>query len=162
MDEWPEMIIRHLTFDIETTGLDPMKSRITCICARDSEGREFCFSENEEKAILKDFSLLFESNQIISLVSANGRDFDLPFILVRAFLNGFDYSPFQKIIEVVHFDIINDITQRKISLNNLARLYGFPMKNGNGLQAIELWKKGNIKDLINYCLEDVRLMGMAV
>jgi len=151
------MIIRHLVFDIETTGLDPVTSRITCICAKDSAGNEHLFSDKDEKKIIHDFIMLFKSNDFVSLVSANGKDFDVPFIFIRAFLNGFDNSVFKEISDTVHFDVINDISKKKVSLNNLARLYNFPIKSGNGLQAIEYWQKGEIQDLLKYCMDDVRL-----
>ena len=30
----------YIVFDIETTGLRPQESRITCICAKDSSGKK--------------------------------------------------------------------------------------------------------------------------
>lgn len=152
------MFIRHLTFDIETTGLDPINSRITCICAKTPEGEEFKFCNCEEKETIKDFLKLFDLYDIVSLVSANGKDFDIPFILDRAYILGLDFKPkVEEITNKPHFDVVNDICSKKISLNNLAKLYGFPVKTGNGLEAIKLWNEKKIDKLVNYCANDVRL-----
>jgi len=56
-----------------------------------------------------------------------------------------------------HFDIINDITSYRISLDNLARLYNFPLKSGNGFTAINLFKNDKLEELRAYCIDDVFL-----
>ena len=152
------MIHRHIVFDIETTGLNPLKDRITCICTKTDDGGECKFAGDQEKTILTDFLYLFKKDHYVSLISANGRDFDLPFIFIRCLINGINYDDeLKKLNDIVHFDVINDITDRRISLNNLARLYGFNVKTGNGLRAIELWKQQKYTELLDYCMDDVKL-----
>lgn len=148
---------RYIVFDIETTGLNPTTSKITCICAKSISGNDYKGSHTNESGLIKDFlKWVFDENCNL-LISANGKDFDIPFILVRAYLNNLLSSFGQDLIKLKHFDVINDITDKKISLNNLAKLYGFELKSGNGINAIKLFEEMKLEELMNYCMNDVLL-----
>jgi len=152
--------MKQIVFDIETTGLNPLNSRITCICAKVINGNEYTGSHTNEKGLIKDF-LKFIAEQRLTygdfLISANGKDFDLPFLFMRAFLNKIQLKDIEWINRLKHFDILSDITDKKISLNNLARIYGFELKSGNGLNAIKLFEEMKLEELMNYCMDDVKL-----
>jgi len=78
-------------------------------------------------------------------------NFDLPIIE-----NHFDYRFDNHII----FDILKEIENKrghKIGLNELAQANIGAGKNGNGLEAIELYKEGRIEELKKYCLNDVKI-----
>lgn len=148
---------KELVFDIETTGLNPLHERITCICAKVNGGNEYRGSHTNEKGLIKDFLNFLISEKADILISANGKDFDLPFIFTRAYISGIGIEEIDYLKNVEHFDIINDITDRKISLNNLARIYGFQLKSGNGFDAIKLFNEMKLDELMNYCMDDVLL-----
>jgi DNA polymerase III epsilon subunit-like protein len=149
----------YIVFDIETTGLRACESRITCICAKSSKGDWFKDAELNEVSILKNFNEWLEKRKIDKFISANGKDFDVPFILMRSYILNIPFNNdfYNLSLKKNHFDIINDITDKKISLNNLARLYGLNLKSGNGLNAIDLFNKKDFNALIHYCSNDVRL-----
>lgn len=153
-------MVKELVFDIETTGLNALNSRITCICAKVINGSEYKGSHTNEKGLIKDF-LKFVSDERLTyddfLVSANGKDFDLPFIFIRAFMNKIDLKDVEWLNNVKHFDIINDITSKKISLNNLANIFRFELKSGDGVNAIKLFEEMKLEELMNYCMDDVLL-----
>jgi len=150
--------MKEIVFDIETTGLNPLNSRITCICAKVIGGDAFYSYKNNEKELILDFIEWLKKEKVSKLISTNGRDFDLPFIFMRSFTWGFEYKDISFLKwDIKHFDLINDITNRKISLNNLARLYGFELKNGNGLKAIKLFQENRLIELKDYCMYDVLL-----
>ena len=151
---------RYMIFDIETTGLDPLFSRITCICGRFSDSRETIeLAGDDEKEILLSFIKTLQLNDKLSLrlISANGKGFDIPFIITRCYLNEIPYSEVSFLLKKNHFDIINDITDKRISLNNLARLFSLNLKTGNGFHAIQLFKDGKFLELREYCMNDVDL-----
>jgi DEAD/DEAH box helicase domain-containing protein len=78
-------------------------------------------------------------------------NFDLPLIEKH-----FNYKFDNHII----FDILKEIEEKrghKISLDELASANIGLRKNGNGLEAIKLYKEGKIEELKRYCLNDVRL-----
>ncbi|MEK9194659.1 MAG: hypothetical protein AAB884_02505, partial [Patescibacteria group bacterium] len=61
---------------------------------------------------------------------------------------------------VPHFDILEEIEKifgRRVSLGSLAEANLNIGKTGHGLEAIELYKKGEIEKLKNYCLQDVKI-----
>ena len=147
----------YIVFDIETTGLNPLDSEITCICAKTKDGNNYEGCHTNEKGLIKDFIKWVLSEKSNLLISANGKDFDIPFIFMRAFLNRIDLCDVLYLKKLEHFDIINDITDKKISLNNLAKLYGFELKSGNGINAIKLFEDRKLKELMEYCMDDVLL-----
>ena len=146
-----------ITFDIETTGLNPLYSGITCICAKVIDGNEYKGSHTNEKGLIKDFLKWLKSEKGDILISANGKDFDLPFLFMRAYYCGIDIKEIYHLSKVEHFDVINDITDKKISLNNLARIYGFELKSGSGTNAIKLFEDMKLDELMEYCMNDVLL-----
>lgn len=146
-----------ITFDIETTGLNPLFSKITCICGKAILGNGYMGSHTNEKGLIIDFLKWLKKENIEELISANGKEFDLPFIFMRAYILGIDFKEISFLKELKHFDVINDITDRRISLNNLARLYGFELKSGSGTNAIKLFEEMKLDELIEYCMNDVLL-----
>jgi predicted PolB exonuclease-like 3'-5' exonuclease len=146
----------YVIIDLETTGLRPQENIITCICAKDRQGAIFKECGTNEYEIISCFLNFLDSRREM-LISANGKDFDIPFLLIRMFINNFNSGNIYTLLSLKHFDIINDITDRKISLNNLAQIYNFPIKTGNGLNAIQLFKDGNYTQLAEYCMNDVEL-----
>jgi DEAD/DEAH box helicase domain-containing protein len=80
-------------------------------------------------------------------------------------LFGFDYpclqsyytGDFRKIPTV---DLMLEIEKRlgfRIKLDSVAHATLGMGKSGDGLQAVEFWKKGDIENLRKYCLQDVRI-----
>lgn len=147
---------KYIVIDCETTGLRAYESRVTCICAYCSDGTIFCASEDSEIKIIKGFLDYLNSKQFSYLVSANGKDFDVPFLLIRGYTLGISFGDMLRLYSE-HIDIINDVTFRRISLDDLARLFGFETKTGNGLKAIQLFKERKFQELTDYCLNDVML-----
>lgn len=146
-----------VTFDIETTGLNPLHSRITCICGKVLFGNNYMGSHIDEKSLIKDFIKWLKNEKVKGLISANGKDFDLQFIFVRSYILGINIEDILFLKELNHFDILSDITDKKVSLNNLARIYRFELKSGNGINAIKLFEEMKLNELMDYCMDDVEL-----
>jgi predicted PolB exonuclease-like 3'-5' exonuclease len=153
-----DSIKKYITFDIETTGLRASEGcSVTCICAKDDKNNWFSFASKNEELLISTFLDWLNKKEFDLLISANGRDFDIPFLLIRAYTNGIPFSKCSNLFCKEHFDIINDITSYRISLDNLARLYNFPLKSGNGFTAINLFKNDKLEELRAYCIDDVFL-----
>jgi len=153
-----DSIKKYVVFDVETTGLRSSEGcQVTCICAKDNENNWFSFASTNEELLISTFLDWLNKKEFDLLVSANGRDFDIPFLMIRgAFFCNILPEKFYKLTKE-HFDIINDITSYRISLDNLARLYNFPLKSGNGFTAVNLFKNNQLEDLRAYCIDDVKL-----
>jgi uncharacterized protein YprB with RNaseH-like and TPR domain len=146
---------KYVCFDIETTSLRATEGQITCICAKDNEDDWFYEEATDEVNILLKFQDYLNKKKDYKLISANGKGFDIPFILIRAYILGIYFNPSLLLRE--HFDIICDITDKWVSLNNLARIYGFELKTGSGTNAIKLFCEGKYSELLEYCSDDVKL-----
>ncbi len=78
---------------------------------------------------------------------------------------GFDYTvlqpylkiPLQKIKTLDIMDEIKNILGHRVSLNSVSKATLNEGKNGDGLEAIRLYKAGEIEKIKTYCLNDVRL-----
>jgi len=138
--------------DIETTGLSPLEKQVTCICAK-SENSNFKESNQDESLLLTNFKeyLLKHSIEENEFITKNGKMFDIPFLLIRATLNNLDYK---FIIDYNHFDL-QDITSKRVSLDDMATLYGVKNKSASGLQAIDWFYKGKYEEIEDYCWQDV-------
>jgi DNA polymerase elongation subunit (family B) len=148
----------YIILDIETTGLRAwFRDRVTCICCRDSDGIEFKeVGENESEIISKFFEWMIERKDYL-LVTANGKDFDLPFLCTRAIQNGIYMTKFLFIRDMKQFDIFDIPKFGRVSLNNFAAILNVGEKTGNGFEAINLFKNKEFDKLKEYCFNDVLL-----
>lgn len=102
-----------------------------------------------------------------TLVTYNGRGFDLPVIAMRALCYGVplpwyykDRAVRSRHAEEGHLDLCDALADhgatRMGSLDALARLIGLPGKVGvDGSQVEGLWKSGELATIAQYCLGDV-------
>ena len=138
-DEWkPPRLPRktkYIILDIETTGFRPWYGdRITCICAKDSDGNTFGRVNLNEWRIMGGFLDWLEERKPREyfLVTKNGKEFDTGFILSRIAVKQIEMLPFAKILlDYEHFDL-QDITSRRIGLQQMSELLGCASKSGNG------------------------------
>ena len=146
---------KFICIDLESNGLLPAYGdRITCICAKDEDGKEFsCCSVDEEK-ILKKFNewLIERDIDEYYLLTKNGKQFDIPFIIIRSV--AYNDPSVRDIIQYEHFDL-QYLTQKRVSLQSMAELLNCTPKSGTGSNAIKLWDNHKYKELEEYCMQDV-------
>ena len=153
-----------LTFDLETTGLDPATCLITCAAAYDPDaGLEqiFIMARLDERGEIvpvldraEEFMALLDGAD--RLCAFNGARFDLPFIQhqlgaaperVRAWR-----LKLHDVFEACKLAL--DVT---FPLKALLQLNDLPGKTGSGTDAIQLARDGNFLALGEYCLNDTRV-----
>lgn len=125
-------------------------------------GRE----SDDEAVILREFSELLDRHQP-TLVTYNGRGFDLPVLAMRCFRHGVPFRGYYKsrdmryrFSEAGHFDLMDYLSDygatRPAKLDVMAKLCGMPGKVGvDGKDVGPLYHKGHIAEIRNYCLCDV-------
>lgn len=102
----------------------------------------------EEKSLAKLGELLQAADQIIGY---NIKQFD--YAVLQPYLN-FSLS------EIPTLDVLEKIEQvlgHRIRLEAVAQATLGVGKSGTGAKAVTLWRNGQIEELKNYCLDDVRL-----
>lgn len=109
------------------------------------DGKHMCFTEDQ---IFKVGEMFQEADQIIGF---NIKHFD--FAVLQPYLN-FDVHnlPYLDIMEEVE-----KIIGHRVKLDNLAQTTLGNGKNGDGLEAIRMYKQGRIDELKKYCTQDVKV-----
>lgn len=146
-------LMRVITFDLETKNIfqdvgsnDPADLDMSVICIHDSLDDSYkSFLENQ----LKDLWPILE--QADMLVTWNGDHFDIPII------NKYYPGDLSKIKSLDLMREVQLVLGRRLKLDTVAAATLGKNKSGNGLEAIEWWKNGEIDKLIYYCIEDVRI-----
>jgi len=140
-----------VVFDIETKHTfrefsDPAKLKVSMVCAYDyATDKEYSFREDELSGLFR----LFEEASYV--VGFNSNSFDLP--VLQAYYPG-------DIMQFSRFDMLEDVKKnlgRRLSLNDLASATLGAKKSGNGLMAIDYYRKGKWDELQKYCMDDTIL-----
>jgi uncharacterized protein YprB with RNaseH-like and TPR domain len=155
---------KYVVLDIETTGLKSLYGdEVTCICAKDSDGKTFSEVNDENELyeidlINKFMAWLKDRNpKKFMMITKNGKMFDIPFIISRLAMNDVFYlNRGLALLKYEHFDL-QEITPRRISLDDMAKLLCCENKSGTGKNAIKLWEEKNFVLLKAYCMQDVKV-----
>lgn len=140
-----------LSFDIETTGLDMSRDRITCICACDPvlEFRITIFPELGDDA--EPFLEALDAADVIC--AFNGARFDLPFVCTQ-FNVSLDRSGRWRLKLMDLCEFCNLTLGTRVTLNKVLQDNGIRCKSGDGLHAIKLAEEGKWPELGSYCMDD--------
>ncbi|MFH1193238.1 MAG: ribonuclease H-like domain-containing protein [Candidatus Jorgensenbacteria bacterium] len=113
------------------------------------------YSYVQDKYLIFDEHELDKLNKLFQdayfLVGFSSKRFDIP-VLEKHF--SFNASA------IPHFDILEEVEKsygRRVGLGVIAEANLGVGKSGHGLQAIELYRNGEMEKLKSYCLQDVRL-----
>jgi len=165
----PPKDLKHFTaLDIETSGLSAFHCGITCIVAINEKGEVFkeyaprfnysnYATPYDEFKLIRSFMRFLYGQTFTTLLTFNGKNFDIPFILSR--MVEIQNSCPQEYIDLKkysHVDIAETTTYHT-KLHSYAEILGLPSKSGTGLEAIKQWKSGDYKGLVDYCEQDVRV-----
>jgi hypothetical protein len=161
---------RMLAFDIETTGLDMARDRITCACAYDACGTERAFIFMPEGSRRTDhprdygfdggwgdpeefMALLDDAPRLCAF---NGVRFDVPFIARQwgaptERVEGWMRKLFDP------FEASRAALGRTFKLEQLLQTNGLQGKTGSGTAAITMAREGRWAELEEYCMHDTRM-----
>lgn len=145
--------MRKLVFDIETRNIfddvgkaDPTLLDISLVGVYDYETDEYTSYLVEE---LPKLWPIIERTDL--LITFNGDYFDIP--LLNKYYAG-------DLTKIKSLDLLAEVRKslgRRVGLGNIAEATLGVGKSGNGLEAVEWWKKGDIESIRKYCLQDVKV-----
>jgi hypothetical protein len=153
-----------LTFDLETSGLDPCRHLITCAAVFDPNAeieQVFFFARLDENRRLvpmldraDEFMLLLDRAD--RLCAFNGARFDLPFLQHQLGASPDRVRQWRLKLHDV-FEACKLALDVTFTLKSLLEVNGMPGKTGSGADAIQLAHEGDWTRLGDYCLNDTRV-----
>lgn len=145
--------MRKITFDVETKNFfhdvgsnDPAALDISVVCIHDS-------SDDGYKSFFeKDFPLLWPIlEKADALITWNGDHFDIPL------LNKYYSGDLAKIRSIDLMHEARKVIGRRLKLDTVAEATLGKNKIANGFEAVDWWRKGDLDNLVKYCMEDVKI-----
>jgi len=148
-----------MIIDIETLGLTPIEEKIICIGIKDiEEDRINVLYGDDERLILS----LFWSNMIgvDKIVTYNGNNFDIPFIIMRSIINGVKITVDikDKLLDLRNICNSFSISYEKYTkgkLSNWAKILNFTTKTENGEYMKDFYNSKEWNKIIEHCKEDI-------
>lgn len=148
-----------IIIDIETSGLNAMKDKISCISFY-FEDEIKSFFGFDEKEILKKFSLFLHKLENIHFIGFNVDSFDIPFIIKRCiinnvrFLNKFKITDLRKTVNGFFYSYNK---YEKGTLDEWSCILNGCKKETNGLEVVDAYNKGDFEKIKEHCEYDVKV-----
>lgn len=145
--------------------LNPIDSRIVAIGVKKNTLVESILMGEDEKQLLREFWSLLErkagSNaQPYRIVGFNIKDFDLPFLVTRSFLNGVPIVPFllKDVIDIREYLSAFKFGHIRGKLKEFATLLNIPiLEDIDGSQVAERYWNGEIEKIQTYLRKDLEI-----
>ena len=153
----------------ERRSLDPNYSKIITIGIKEPNKEVKLMSGDDEKEILTEFWNILKENKDAILVTHNGYQFDIPFILIRSVINKIKIPiPINTnrwaMEKSNHFDTMMFFSQygtfTNPNLGILGKMHGLdvPKNRISGADVEKLYKNGEWEKIKNHCKEDIEIL----
>jgi DNA polymerase elongation subunit (family B) len=164
----------------DETGWSVLKKGVLSLNPQDTENIEITnemlvgdvkMQLSNEKRILEDFWKILQYYKQPTLITFNGRNFDIPFIMLRSAIHRirppFNLMSGTKFNYPNHIDLIDELTYyagsqwgatKKFNFDFYAHTFGIdsPKVQGvDGSKVHSMFADGKIKEISEYCLRDV-------
>lgn len=148
-----------ICFDIETTGLDPIKDRITAIGMKSSRKEDALIGVDEKLILEKFWGMVQGKYPCLRLIGFNCLSFDMPFILIRSFKHGVKVLDVRGKVIDLRLVLSHGNRYQQGKLEDYAALIGLKGKHNGygGSDAIRLWDNNQLSELRDYVLSDVQI-----
>ncbi|MBI1999103.1 MAG: ribonuclease H-like domain-containing protein [Parcubacteria group bacterium] len=145
--------MRKIVLDVETKNMfsdvgsnDPTLLDLSLVAIHDSATDAYSSYLSEELPRL--WPIIERAD---ALIGFNSDHFDIPL------LNKYYLGDLTRIKSIDLLATVKDALGRRIKLDTIAEATLGINKSGNGLQAIEWWRNGEIEKVRHYCIQDVRI-----
>ena len=149
----------------EMRSLNPLYSKIICICLKPSNKEFIVLSGNDEKDLLEKFWDIAKNYNLF--ITHNGYGFDVPFLIIRSIINkvkpniNININKFN-MANSNHFDTMLFFSQNVFinpRLDIIAKTLGIDIGENrfDGREVERLYKEGRIDEITRHCKEDVEI-----
>ena len=145
----------------DRAGLHYLTGRVVCAGAKNFGKKAEMFAHEEEEILLAGLYEYLDNYRPFTLVTFNGREFDVPFVYMRGLLHGFDFSqvlPMDKFSKS-HIDLYQHLGGKwgmNGKLSELAWHFGIEDGlDGSGADVQKNFDNGNWEEIIAHCRADV-------
>jgi len=150
----------------EMRSLNPLYSKIICICLKSKDKEAVEIAGDNEKELLERF--WFTVRDYSLFVTHNGYGYDIPFIMVRSIINkvkptiNINLNKFQMNTSN-HFDTMLFFSQNGAFTNPRLDIVAktcnlqIPENRFDGREVERLYKEGKIEQIKKHCREDVEI-----
>lgn len=174
LSDWQKLYIEEKIANKRGDNKDPIKygslnpefGEILCIGIYISDTDNYHILSDDEPKLLQRFWDYMKDNLGYKIVSFNGKKFDVDYINKRSCINNVNNHnidiPTRRYETVRHYDLLeilsNFYNNDFHSLQTYCKLYGIPVKDEhNGSDVYKLYKDGNLEEIYEHCLSDVKL-----
>ncbi len=170
---------RYLVLDIETAPLDyerhkelakdhrtdllnPIDSRVVAAGIR-CGGEDFIFANDEEDELLKAFwaqwKISTKGDPTFGIVGFNLKNFDLPFLVNRSFINSVTIHPFKlkPIIDIREKVNAYKYGKTRGKLKEYAKMFDLPVLDVDGSDVADLYYGGKMDTIDEYLRNDLMI-----
>lgn len=148
--------------DIETSGLEPVQNNdrvtfISTIVEENGSEKILDFYDEDEKKMLTSFWDYLDSN--VSVITFNGDNFDLPFLVKRSIIHKIPIVNFSSvdIRKILNMYTLNQNTFVKGTLNDWAKCIGMEVKSEDGLECVKAFEERNWDLIKKHCDYDAKI-----
>ena len=145
--------MNYVVFDIETSNIfsevgsnNPVDLDLSVICTYHSESKDYKSFEQHELSSL--WPIIEESDMLIGY---NSDHFDIP--LLNKYYSG-------DLFQMKSLDLLKEIQKslgKRLKLDSVAEATLGVGKSAHGLQAVTWWRQGRKQDVVDYCIQDVKV-----
>ena len=153
----------------EKRSLDPNYSKIIAIGIKLPDEPVKILAGNNEKEMLADFWDILKNNKTDVIVTHNGYQFDIPFLILRSVINNIEIpininTNRWAMENSNHFDTMMFFSNygnfTNLNLNILCKMHGIEVSKGriSGADIEKLYLDGEWEKIKNHCREDTELL----
>jgi uncharacterized protein YprB with RNaseH-like and TPR domain len=145
----------------ERAGLHWLTGRIVVVCVKPDGQEPVVFADDDEETMLVALHEYLMSRFPYTIITFNGKSFDVPFLVMRGAIYGLDFAsvlPSDRYSKS-HFDIFEIVGGGKwglpCKLSELAWYLNLPDVEGTGSKVQEQYDSGDFEGIIEHCKSDV-------
>lgn len=128
----------------EKPGLSPITGKVIAFGYKRNGGALETFTDSSEKAVITTAASIFNISKVATVITFNGKQFDVPFLAVRAAVLGvkFNFASVLRRYSDEHIDVYEVLnsyrTPAKGSLKHWCHTFGVTMQEGDG-EDMQTW-----------------------